>query len=173
MLIFLFKQAIGLVGFKPLILTSFLRVAVPMSVQFSEPLQSYSDLFCLCISHWPFWDLRSGQSIFQLKVYGKLFRVCCLSNMWVSPGFHKQYYGVALPSSSLSQISLTLSNSFLFLFLQPEIWVFFCLILICTFHAQPLGPNSGRTERENKIIRDEVSFPSELLGTYRLPWIGT
>lgn len=68
MLIFLFKQAIALVGFKPLVLTSFLQVVVPMSVQFSETLQGYSDLFCLRTSHWPFWDLSSGQSIFQLKV---------------------------------------------------------------------------------------------------------
>lgn len=90
MLMFLFKQAIGLVGFKPLVLTSFLRVVVPMSVQFSETLQDYSDLFCFRTSHWPFWDLSRGQSIFQLKFCGKLFRVCCMSNMWVSPGFHKQ-----------------------------------------------------------------------------------
>lgn len=59
--------------------------------------------------------------VLQVKVCGMLLGSdSCMSSLWVSPGLHKKYYAIALPSSSLFHICLVL-----FLFLQVNIWVLF------------------------------------------------
>lgn len=112
-----------------------------------------------------------------------------MSSLWVSPGFRKQYYAVAFPSFDSPRSPwyfLAGFFFFFFLFLQPEIWGFICSILLHTFHAVPASWSKWRENREEKkhqrfsfsetmtpLHRGKGSPTSELLGAYRLPWVGT
>lgn len=99
--------------FKPQIPTGFLWVVVPMSVQFSKTLLCCPDCsaYALPTGHSGIWVVLNP--VLQVKVCGVLLGSdSCMSSLRMSPGFHKQYYVVALPSFSLFQICLVLFYSY-------------------------------------------------------------
>lgn len=176
-----------MVGLKPQIPTGFLWVVVPMSVQFSKPLQCCSDCsaYALPTGRPGTWVVVSP--VLQVKVCGVLLGSdSCMSSLWMSPEFLKQYYAVALPSFSLFQICLVLFYSY------RQTSGFYLLSSEAQFPwlCQLPGPNNKRIEKGKKktqqntrgfsllesmtpLFRGEGLLTSELSGAYRLPSVGT
>lgn len=136
-----------MVGLKPQIPTGFLWVVVPMSVQFSKPLQCCSDCsaYALPTRCSGTWVVVSP--VLQVKICGVLLGSdSCMSSLWMSPEFLKQYYAVALPSFSLFQICLVLFYSY------RQTSGFYLLNSEAQFPwlCQLPGPNNKRIEKGKK-----------------------
>lgn len=90
----------------------------------------------------------------------------CKLSLELSPGIHKQLCGFSFQHSSLSMISLVLSDSLglLLLVLWPESWSFHYLALLCTSCDCALSQGQLQKEREIEREREKRGRRETLLG---------